>query len=260
MFTSIGVLLDGTPAGTPAGRAPQPVRRGSHRAGRHEALFWRATSRQEVARILLAARRYDLLGRRKGQRNGPLGHVALEALELLSHLVRYRTGRLEPSLAYLTRTLRRSRGAVVRALAALRAHGFLDWLRRYEPTGRQGRGPQVRQVANAYRLSLPARALRLMGRLGQPAPVPDDLHHAQEAQATERRAHKASLPLDELARHEVEDDRLARLLASMGRAVEARGQGRAQARAQDQAETRAPERAPERESARQGEFRSTSLV
>lgn len=218
MFTTIGVLLTGAPAGP----APQPVRRGSRLAGRCEGTFWRAISRQEVRHILLAARRYELVGRRAGRRNGPLGHVALEVLELLGHLVSYRTGRLEPSLEYLMRTLRRSKDAIVRALRSLRDHGFLDWLRRYVPTGQEGRGPQVRQTSNAYRLALPARALRLLGRLMQAPPVPDDVSHAREQHKTEQEAYRASLPLDEFALLEVEDDRLSRLLASLGRSVQER--------------------------------------
>ena len=218
MLTSIGAILDGAPAGP----APQPVRRGSHRAGRCEALFWRPTSRQEIRRVCLAARRFDLLGRRAGRRNGPLGHIALEILELLAHLVSYRTGRLEPSIAFLMQKLHRSRSAIYDALHALKAHGFLDWLRRYEPTGREGRGPQLRQTSNAYRLALPARALRLLGRLLQAPPLPEDVSHAQELQAAEIAAHRASLPLDALPLFEVEDDRLGRLLASLGRAVQER--------------------------------------
>ena len=222
MFTPIGDLLTGAPAGA----APRPVRRGSRLAGRCEGTFWRATSRQEVRRILLAARRFDLVGRGAGRRNGPLGHVALEVLELLGHLVHYRTGRLEPSLEYLMRTLRRSKDAIVRALRALRDHGFLDWLRRYVPTGQEGRGPQVRQTSNAYRLALPAQALRLLGRLLQTPPLPDDISHAQEQHRAEQEAHRASLPLDELALLEVEDTRLGRLLASLGRAVQERESAR----------------------------------
>ena len=232
MLTSIGAVLNGAPAGP----ACPPVRRGSHRAGRCEGVFWRATNRQEVRRICLAARRYELVGRRAGQRNGPLGHVALEVLELLGHLVHYRTGRLEPSLEYLMRTLRRSKDAIVRALRALRDHGFLDWLRRYVPTGQEGRGPQVKQTSNAYRLSLPARALRLLGRLMQAPPVPDDISHAREQHKAEQEAHRASLPLDELALLEVEDTRLGRLLASLGRAVQERESAR-------QAESRAKKNA-----------------
>ena len=218
MLTAIGMILDGSPSTTDR----IPVRRGSHLAGRCEAMFWRATCRQEVRRILLAARRYELAERRFGRRNGPLGHVALEVLELLSHLVSYRTGRLEPSLEYLMQKLRRSKDAIVRALQALRTHGFLDWLRRYVPTGREGRGPQVKQTSNAYRLSLPARAMRLLGRLAERPPVPDDVSHAQEARTTEMDLHRASLPLGEFARFEVDDNPLAQALASLGRLVQER--------------------------------------
>ena len=175
---------------------------------------------------MLAARRYDLLERRVGRRNGPLGHVALEVLELLGHLVSYRTGRLDPSIDTLMRTLRRSRDAVVRALQALRTHGFLDWLRRYEPTGREGRGPQVKQASNAYRMSVPARALRLLGRLMQAPPLPDDVSHAQEERRAETEAHKASLALDELPLFEVEDNALGQVLASLGSAVQERESAR----------------------------------
>ncbi len=222
MLTSIGAILDGAPAGP----APQPVRRGSHRAGRCEGQFWKPISRQEVRRVLLAARRYELLGRRAGRRNGPLGHIALEVLELLAHLVSYRTGRLEPSVAFLMAKLRRSKSAIYDALHALRAHGFLDWLRRYEPTGREGRGPQLRQTSNAYRLSLPARALRCLGRLMQAPPLPEDVQHARELRASEMAAHRASLPLDELPLFEVEDNRLGQLLANLGRAVQERESAR----------------------------------
>jgi len=223
MPRSIGAILAGSPKaeGRPV-RDRIPVRRGSHRRGRCEGTFWRPTDRREVRRILLAARRYDLAGRQAGRRNGPLGHVALEALELMANLVSFRTGRLDPSLDTLTRLLRRSRDAVVRALKALRAHGFLDWLRRWEPTGREGSGPQVRQASNAYRLGLPARALRLLGRLMQPPPLPDDVTQAREERQAEVVAHKAGLPLDELALFEVQDEGLAGLLASLGRQVAAR--------------------------------------
>jgi len=223
MLTSIGAILDGSPTGP----APQPVRRGSHRAGRCEGTFWKPISRQEIRRICLGARRYELAGRGAGRRNGPLGHIALEVLELLANLVSYRTGRLEPSVAYLMQKLRRSKSAIYNALHALRAHGFLDWLRRYEPTGREGRGPQLRQTSNAYRLSLPARALRLLGRLLQAPPLPDDVHHARELHASETAVYRASLPLDELPLFEVEDERLGRLLAEMGRTVQKRESAKA---------------------------------
>ena len=240
MMKKIGAVLGG-----PTPRANRhPVRRGSRLAGSCEGTFWCRTDRREVRRALLAARRYELTGRLAGQRQGPRGDVALEVLELLGNLVSYRTGRLEPSLAYLMEKLRRSKDAVVRALAALREHGFLDWIRRHERIELvEGPGPRVRQVTNAYRISLPRRAAQLLGRLLGSPPLPDDVAHEQAERAAWVEAYKASLPLSELPLAEVEDDRLARVLGELGRAVEARA---AQVRL-----------VQERESARQAESRST---
>jgi hypothetical protein len=125
-----------------ARRTHQPVRRRSRLAGKDDRLFWRPTSSREVWQIVKAAERYDEAARGVGERNGPLGHVALEILRLFARTVHYRTGRLDPSYAYICRQINRSKDAVHRALQALKAHGFLDWLRRYEPTEGEGRGPQ----------------------------------------------------------------------------------------------------------------------
>jgi hypothetical protein len=193
-------------------------------AGSCEGAFWRPVPRAEVRRVLLAAKRYELVGRQAGRRRGPLGHVALEVLELLANLVSYRSGRLEPAITYLMGRLKRSKDAVVRALAALREHGFLDWLRRHGAVDLvEGPGPRVRQVSNAYRLTLPARAAQLLGHWLSAAPtLPDDVMQAQEDRAAYLAAHKAALPLSELPLVEVEDDRLARVLGELGRAVEGR--------------------------------------
>ena len=218
MFQAIGAVLDDAPAH----QAATPIRRHSRLAGRCEGVFWRRTDRQEVRKIVLAARRYELATRQPGARRGALGFVALEVLELFGNLVNFKTGRLDPSIDYLMRTLRRSRDAIVRALAALRTHGFLDWLRRYVPTGSEGRGPQVQQTSNAYRLSLPARALRLLGRFGKPAPAPDDFSHAREQQAAMIEQHRASLSCAELPLFDIEDDALAQTLARLGALIDDR--------------------------------------
>lgn len=152
--------------------APPPVRAGSHRLGQCERGWWAPVEKRQLRRVVLAARRYDLTRRAAGKRNGPLGHVGLEILDLLASLCDRRTGRLEPSLTYLCAKLRRSRDAVTRALARLKAHGFLDWLRRYAPVHRDGPGPRVKQASNAYRLSLPAVAARLVMAV-MPQPVID---------------------------------------------------------------------------------------
>lgn len=231
MFSSLEEIIQEGPARPEHGarrsqrakRTGQPVRRQSRAKGRCEGLFWQRITRQEAARIRLAAERYELATRQRGARNGALGTVALEVISYLTRLVDYRTGRLDPSLDYLMAKLKRSRDAITRALKALRAHGFLDWLRRFEPTGIEGRGPQVRQVSNAYRLFLPQKALQWLGRLGLPTPLPDDFIHAQERQRAEIEAHKASLSLAELPLFELgSDDPLGRALSRLGRLVQER--------------------------------------
>jgi DNA-binding transcriptional MocR family regulator len=164
-----------------------------------------------VQRIVLAARRYELAGRRAGERSGPLGGIALEILDLMANLVQFSNGRLDPSIEFLMGKLKRSRDAIVRALKALRSHGFLDWLRRYVPTGNET-GPQVQQTSNAYRMSLPQRAAALLGRCRHPAPLPDDFSHAQAIHTAELDAYKASLAPVELVAHVVEDEGLAAAL------------------------------------------------
>lgn len=206
----------------PRARCPTPVRRHSHFKGRSEVRIWRPTNRQEVQKVLLAAKRYELAERQKGERAGPLGSVAIEVLEYFVNLVDFRTGRLEPSIDTIMGKVRRSRDAVVRALKALRTHGFLDWLRRYEPTGNEGRGPQVQQASNAYRLSLPEKALRLLGRFGKAPPPPDDHVAAQAARAAELDAYRKALPLDELALFEADNNPLGQALAALGKSLQER--------------------------------------
>ncbi|WP_045983121.1 replication protein A [Paracoccus sp. S4493] len=220
-FRRINSVINGTRTdGRAADR--KPIRRNSRRKGSCEASFWRGTSRRDVQKVLMAARQYDRAKKEPGKRNGPLGGIALEVLALFANLVNFKSGRLDPSLDYITDKLCRSRDAVVRALKALRDHGFLDWLRRFEPAPNEGRGPQVRQVSNAYRLSAPKRALALLGRwTGRPA-TPDDDQAARNDRAAMEVEHVETLDLAELATFKIEDSDLAMALALMGRAVDLR--------------------------------------
>ena len=156
----------------------------------------------------------------KGERSGPLGSVALDVLRLFVNLIDFRTGRLEPSITTIMDRLGRSRDTIVRALKNLRAHGFIDWLRRYEPTCNEGRGPQVQQASNAYRL--PEKARQFLGRFGKAPPPPDDHVAAQEARTAELDAYRKALPLDELALSEAGDTALGRALAALGKAIQKR--------------------------------------
>lgn len=80
----------------------------------------------------------------------------------------------------------------------------------------------MQQASNAYRLSLPERALRFLGRFGKAPPPPDDHSHAQEVRAAELDAYRKALPLDELALFEAGDNPLGRALEALGNAMQKR--------------------------------------
>ncbi len=207
----------------PAQRCPTPVRRRSHIKGRSEGQIWRATTRKDVQAILKAAEIFNEAGlHEKGERSGPLGSVALDVLRLFVNLIDFRTGRLEPAITTIMDRLGRSRDTIVRALKNLRAHGFIDWIRRYEPTGSEGRGPQVQQVSNAYRLSLPEKARQFLGRFGKAPPPPADHGQDQQAWSEQINAYRKALPLDERTQLDMGDSPLGPALVRMARSVMAK--------------------------------------
>jgi hypothetical protein len=202
----------------PAARCPTPVRRRSYFKGRSEGRIWQATTRKDVQAILKAAEIYNEAGlHEKGERSGPLGSVALDVLRLFVNLIDFRTGRLEPSITTIMDRLGRSRDTIVRALKNLRAHGFIDWLRRYEPTGNEGRGPQVQQASNAYRLSLPEKARQFLGRFGKAPPPPADHGQDQQAWSEAIDAYRQALPLDERTQLDAGDSPLGQTLVRMAK-------------------------------------------
>jgi hypothetical protein len=170
--------------------------------------FYAALSKAEFARILAAAERFDESARLPGQRNGPLGFAGLAILKALGFRFLNRvTGRLDPSIKTLAALVKRAGATINAGIKALRQHGFLDWLNRKEPTGNEGnKGPQVRQVTNAYRITMPARfrdplpddaALRAMAQkaitdeherfpVGKLAEVLDRLKLAEQAKSDQR--------------------------------------------------------------------------
>ena len=167
----------------------QKVRRSSRPKGRCEHGFWRAFDPKKAKIYMVAVQRYNLLAKEKGKKNGKLGHIAIEVFREMLRVLDYSTGCLEPSQDYLARVLKRSRAAINEALKILRDHGFVQWLRRFEPVkNRDFWGPQVQQCTNAYRLALPPLALKLVGIADQVAPVPDDFDARKAAKAAEIRA------------------------------------------------------------------------
>jgi hypothetical protein len=214
---SIGDVVSG--ATTKLRRTFQPVRRNSYQVGERERRMWRPFDPREKGPRMKAAEHFDRSQRQPGSRNGPLGHIGLEVLRALYNLVDYKTGRLEPSIDYLVRRIKRARASVVRALAALKRHGFLDWIRRTEPTENGGQGPQVRQISNAYCFGLPDAARDFVRGLLGKAPPPDDdsLRRASDAETFDTML--GSLPLAEEMHARVESSALADALARLGEAV-----------------------------------------
>ena len=193
------------------------VRGQSFRAGKCESTIWKPISRQDTKKTVLAAKRYERINKQFGQRNGPLGHIAIEVLELLANLVDFKTGRLEPSIDTIMRKTKRSRDAVVRALKALRQNGFLNWIRRYEETGTEERGPQRRQVSNAYRLSVPPRAVNTLGRFFKTPPLPDDVVQVEADRKAFIDEYRNGLQKEERVLFDVGDNPLGQALARLAR-------------------------------------------
>lgn len=210
MLHTIADILARQPTWLRPARERAPVRRHSHERHHCEAGFWQPISRREAWRIVLAAKRFNCARKMFGRRNGPLGHIGIEVLELLANLVDFRSGRLEPAIDYLQDKLGRSRAAIVAALDALRRHGYLDWIRRYVKTGDEGKGHPPRQVSNAYRLVLPAAA----AVSEVPAPLPEDVTTAKG----ERRA-EVKTQQHEQDRQDLDGSPLGASLARLGQNI-----------------------------------------
>ncbi|MEK9211703.1 hypothetical protein [Sphingomonas sp. 2378] len=137
------------------------VRRDSYDVDDRRANVWRPIGDGTVAgamdwrdSLLQTAREYD--DHHRGDRGvRPLGWTAIRILEILLGVrgvpICFKTGRLEPAIDTMARIARFSRTTVIRALARLKEHNFLRWVRRSQKTDRKGEfAPQRVQVTNAY--------------------------------------------------------------------------------------------------------------
>lgn len=208
-------------------RSWQPVRRDSATIGEREQQVWKPLAdnnrdaRRLIAARLTAAERYDRERKVAGSRNGALGHVALEVLRELYRMVDFRTGRLDPAISTLCERIRRSRAAVVAAMARLREHGFLTWIRRCEPTGTMGAGPQIRQATNAYGLSIPEAVVAWVKRIVGPPPVPACELARREADRAATEAMLASATTQEIVGYYVgHEGGLSEIMQRLGAALE----------------------------------------
>jgi hypothetical protein len=153
-------------------RSRQPVRRNSLMTGPWEDQFIRPidwTLHDDIAR---AAERFDRdrKNREAGERNGPIGSIGLELLRELLKLARNCEGKVFPTLTTLAERIGRCKSTVVAYLRRLADLKIVKWARRIEPAdGEWERGPQVKQISNLYRLSLPKALQRYVRRPKPPA-------------------------------------------------------------------------------------------
>jgi len=151
--------------------------------------WFKPITKGEVVRIMRAARHWaDDQPRKRGERWGPLSPIDLKVLEtLLFKAMTWRSGQLDWSYVQIAAAVKRSKQTVARSLARLKAEGFIEWLRRFEPAETVNEwGPQVRQMTNAYRVLLPAKVKAWLERRFGP-PVPVDHEQARAARAAELR-------------------------------------------------------------------------
>lgn len=212
---SLGEILGGLQPAKRT-RSNQRVRRNSYYVSdRRSSALWRPLgannrdARRLIAARLKAAEYYDRRHKQPGKWNGPLGAIGLEVLRELYRIVDFKTGRLEPAIATICNRIRRSKQAVVDALARLKQHGFLDWVRRSEPTECEGAGPQVRQITNAYGFGLPESAAAWVKKILGNGPVPDCELARQEADRAEAEAMLATASIDEQVDYLVDNPQLA---------------------------------------------------
>lgn len=202
-------------------RSGAPVRRNSIEAGSFEDGFF-VRPAHTTHRTMTAARLFAKATREPGERQGKIGTVALEVLELLLGMAHRYNGRVEPSYEWISEQIHRARSAVIRAVAQLVDSGFLAKVRRFvRIEGAEGPGPRYEQTSNAYRVALPAAAAKLLPRWLKPAPVPEDVLHREQERQEDMQAMLARLTAREFARTVV-GGALGDVLSRLGEALDAR--------------------------------------
>lgn len=101
--------------------------------------------------LVQLAEEYDLTHRKRGER-GPLQASGVRVLKImLRKFLDFGTGQLDPAVRGIATATGYTYKTVHAALKRLKAHGFLDWVRRSRTTDNEGQaGPQREQVSNAY--------------------------------------------------------------------------------------------------------------
>ena len=149
---SIAFLLPTLPGMTgPKTCAPFPVWRDSTA----EPVKWQRMPKKAAVKLWHRARDFERRTREKGRQDGVLGRNGLAVLHaMIFDCLNYASGRLDPAISTIARLAAISERSAARGLAALKAAGVLNWLRRCKGEVENGRFT-LRQESNAYAILPP---------------------------------------------------------------------------------------------------------
>lgn len=117
--------------------------------------------------LVRLAEEYDLQYRKPGER-GPLQASGVRVLKVLcTRFLRFASGQLDPAVRTIALATGYTYKTVHSALTRLKAHGFLDWVRRSrvrDDVAAGEAGPQREQVSNAYHFPMSGLAKAVLQR------------------------------------------------------------------------------------------------
>ena len=183
--------------------------------------------KKAAVKLFHRARDFDRQTRQKGKHGGALGHTALQVLHtLLFDFLNYASGQLDPSYAAIARKANVCQRTVATALAKLRDHGVLNWVRRCAESRREDGRFVLEQETNAYAVLPPTQWRGYRPPAEPPAPMPGTWgdHPALPsvmAQAVAERQHGATLRQVIGILDSDPTDALAAALARLGQAMQA---------------------------------------
>jgi hypothetical protein len=129
--------------------------------------------KKAAVKLFHRARDFDRQTRTKGKHGGALGHTALQVLHtLLFDFLNYASGQLDPSYAAIARKANVCQRTVANALAKLRDHGLLHWVRRCAESRRENGRFVLEQETNAYAVLPPIQWRGYRPPAEPPAPMP----------------------------------------------------------------------------------------
>jgi len=132
----------------------QPTRR-QRRGSTLDPVRFRPLDRNQRARLVFLAERYDAQTHEKGKHGGELKRTGLQVLKtLLFHFHNVHTGQCDPSYTTIAAAAGMARSAVAEAINRLEAAGIITRIRRARVVYADGRR-RFQQWSNAYLLDLP---------------------------------------------------------------------------------------------------------